>query len=72
MMIVWSLPGGNYHPIRLRIFTKLYPGAPLRHPIQASASAILLDSIRAQGRKAEIAPVSTKMKPGARILRTIA
>jgi hypothetical protein len=37
-----------------------------------NVSAILFDSIRAQGRKAEIAPVSTKMKPGVRILRTIA
>jgi hypothetical protein len=72
MMIVWSLPGGDDHPILWPIFTKLYRARQL-HGLRIGLVPQLYYFIQlAQGRKAEIAPVSTKMKPGARISRTIA
>jgi hypothetical protein len=72
MVIVWSLPLGDCHPILLQIFTKLHQRAGPQPQDWKKVSAILFHSIRGQGRKAGKAPVSTKMKPGARILRTIA
>jgi hypothetical protein len=73
MKILWSLTGGGCHPTVFAIVPKLYRARANSQPEEwASVSAILLHSIRAQERKAIIAPVTTKMKPGAHILRTIA
>jgi hypothetical protein len=81
MTIVWSLPGGDYHPIRLKIFTKFYSGAGAWLQVKATVSAILFYSNRERclrsmfvirARKAEMAQAGTKMKLRARVMRTIA
>jgi hypothetical protein len=72
MMIVWSLIGRDRHPTLWSIFTKLY----LMHPIPASELdervSYTIPFNSRPGLIAEIAPAGTKLKPGNRILRTIA
>jgi hypothetical protein len=72
MMIVWSLIGRDRHPTLWPIFTKLYRA----HPVSASelneCVSYTISFNSRPGLIAEIAPAGTKLKPGARILRTIA
>ena len=78
-MIVWSLPGGDHHPIVLIIFTKLYLARPCSgcrvwmatRQLYYSSFAALFGAQDVIAAKYD-AELGTKMKPGAHILRTIA